>query len=226
MRSMSGRRLAKPRGFRALWGTSERWGAVISGGVSVNDFARDVGHLPKAQTVRQSNKFQTDLGPLTVGSFSQRGKEGTCVNRDSFAADCKLIQALANRSQPIFCGESCILFKQGEAATGLYVLKSGEATLIRETASGRTIICLRVGPGSLLGLPGIVSNEPYTLTAMVREGAEVRFVTRSQFEDLLLAEPSLNLMVLQVLASEVRSARQAISETASSVQISPQFQAP
>jgi CRP-like cAMP-binding protein len=83
---------------------------------------------------------------------------------------------------------------------------------MRETASGRAVICLHAGPGSVLGLPGIVSNEPYTLTAMARGGSEVRFVTRSDFEDLLQAEPSLKFKVLQVLAAEVRSARQAMSE--------------
>lgn len=83
---------------------------------------------------------------------------------------------------------------------------------MRETASGRAIICLHAGPGSLLGLPGIVANEPYTLTAMARKGSEVRFVTRGDFEDLLQAEPSLNFKVLQVLAAEARSARQAVSE--------------
>jgi len=134
------------------------------------------------------------------------------VNRDSFAADCKLIQALADRSQPISCGEGRVFFRQGEAPTGLYVLQSGEATLMRETASGRAVICLHAGPGSVLGLPGIVANEPYTLTAMARKGSEVRFVTRSDFEELLEAERSLNFKVLQVLAAEVRSARQVISE--------------
>jgi CRP-like cAMP-binding protein len=134
------------------------------------------------------------------------------VNRDLFAADCKLIQALANRSQPISCSEARVLFKQGEAPTGLYVLQSGEATLMRETASGRAVICLRAGPGSVLGLPGIVANEPYTLTAKACKGSEVRFVTRSDFEDLLQTEPSLNFKVLQVLAAEVRSARHALSD--------------
>jgi CRP-like cAMP-binding protein len=83
---------------------------------------------------------------------------------------------------------------------------------MRETTSGRAIICLHAGPGSLLGLPGIVANEPYTLTAVARKGSEVRFVTRSDFEDLIRAEPSLNFGVLQVLAAEVRSARLALAE--------------
>ena len=83
---------------------------------------------------------------------------------------------------------------------------------MRETSSGRAIICLQAGSGSLLGLPGIVANEPYTLTAIARKGSEVRFVTRSDFENLLQMEPSLNSKVLQVLAAEIRSARQAFSD--------------
>jgi CRP-like cAMP-binding protein len=73
-------------------------------------------------------------------------------------------------------------------------------------------MCLRAEAGSLLGLPAIISNEPYSMTAMVRKGSEVRFVSRHDFEDLMRAEPSLSLKVLPVLAAEVRAARQAFSE--------------
>jgi CRP-like cAMP-binding protein len=71
---------------------------------------------------------------------------------------------------------------------------------------------LQAGPGSLLGLPGVVGNEPHSMTAIVRKGSEVRFVTRNDFEDLFRAEPSLQLKVSLILAAEVHSARQAISE--------------
>jgi len=66
--------------------------------------------------------------------------------------------------------------------------------------------------GSLLGLPAIIGNEPYTLTAKARKGSDVRFVSRDDFEDLMRAEPSLTLNVLKVLATEVRAARKALAE--------------
>ena len=71
-------------------------------------------------------------------------------------------------------------------------------------------MCLEAGPGSLLGLPGIVANEPYTLTAMARKDSVIRFVTRDDFEDVIRTEPALQLPVLQLLAAEVRSARRAL----------------
>jgi CRP-like cAMP-binding protein len=70
---------------------------------------------------------------------------------------------------------------------------------------------LRAGPGSLLGLPALVGNQPYTLTAIVLRCSVVGYVSRRDFEATVRAEPSLSLNVCQVLAAEVRSARQALS---------------
>lgn len=129
-----------------------------------------------------------------------------------FVADPALIQALEERAQPIPCGDGCILFSQGEAPRGLYILLSGEAALVMKSPLGTAVMCLRVKAGSLLGLPSVTTNQPYTLTAMARKGSEVKFVTREDYEDVMRAEPSLAFEVLQVLAHEVRGARQALSE--------------
>jgi CRP-like cAMP-binding protein len=133
------------------------------------------------------------------------------VKQDSFAADRLLIHALEKRSQPVPCFETCILFNQGDPPSGLFILKSGEAALTVESTSGRIVMCLHAGAGSLLGLPGIVGNEPYTMTALARKGSEVRFVTRDDFEELIRTEPSLYPTVLKVLAAEVREARHSLS---------------
>jgi CRP-like cAMP-binding protein len=135
------------------------------------------------------------------------------MKKDSiFAADHELMQALEERSQPILCSNGRILFCQEEAPRGLYILQGGEAALTMKSASGKLVMCLRAEAGSLLGLPAIIANEPYSMTAMARKGSEVRFVTRHDFEDLMRAQPSLSLKVLPVLAAEVRAARQAFSE--------------
>jgi CRP-like cAMP-binding protein len=137
------------------------------------------------------------------------------VKRDSFAADRLLIRSLEKRSTPITCSEGRILFQQGDVPAGLYILQSGAAALMMESASGMAVMCLEAGPGSLLGLPGIVANEPYTVTAMARKDSMIRFVTRDDFEDVIRTEPALHLPALRLLAAEVRAARQALSETLS-----------
>jgi CRP-like cAMP-binding protein len=132
------------------------------------------------------------------------------LDSSAFLADPELIEALGIRSVPITCGADRILFHQGEAPQGLYILQQGEVTLTMDSASGATIISSRATSGSLLGLPGLIGNEPYTLTAVAHNGARLGFVSRDEFTGLMQTNPLLSLKVLQVLAAEVRSARHVI----------------
>jgi CRP-like cAMP-binding protein len=138
---------------------------------------------------------------------------GQIMKTQSFAADDQLIQALRWRSAPIACSEGRTLFTQGENPDGIYILEDGEAAMVLNSTSGRTVMCLHAGSGSLLGLPAVVAGEPYSLTAMAKPGSTIRFVTRDDFEKMIEAEPDLYPSVLRVLAAEVRAARQALSET-------------
>jgi len=121
---------------------------------------------------------------VTVGPAADFGgrQEAHPVKPETFAADRTLIEALEKLSQPVACPEGRTLFIQGEVASGLYILEQGEAALVLKSPAGRAVMCLHAGSGSLLGLPGVVGSEPYTMTAMVSKGSEVGFVTRGDFE--------------------------------------------
>jgi CRP-like cAMP-binding protein len=136
------------------------------------------------------------------------------VNFDSssFIAEKELIEALEKRSSTVVCSESRSLFVQGGTPAGLYILRKGSASLTMESPTGGSLMSITLHPGSLLGLPALIGNEPYTLTAIAEKDAELGFVTREDFNSLMISDPSLSIRVLRVLAAEVRSARHAISE--------------
>lgn len=130
----------------------------------------------------------------------------------SLAEDLELIEVLKSRSLPIYCGQGRTLFLQGEACNGLYLLESGEAALVLEAPPGRAVFCAKVGSGSLLGLPAVVRQKPYSMTAIVKKGAKISFITPHDFEKLTEANPQLYPEVLRMLAAEVCSARLALAE--------------
>jgi CRP/FNR family transcriptional regulator len=132
------------------------------------------------------------------------------LDPSAFIANPELFAALKQRSTAISCNEDRVLFRQGEHPAGLYILHTGDVTLTMDSVKGKTILSTQAAPGSLLGLPGLVGNEPYSLTATAHQGAELGFVTRDEFTALMKSEPLLALKILQVLAAEVRSARRAI----------------
>jgi CRP-like cAMP-binding protein len=130
----------------------------------------------------------------------------------AFVAEQELIEALESRASLFECSEDRVLFKQRESPLGLYILRRGKASLTMESPTGGVIMSFAASPGSLLGLPALVGNEPYTLTSIAAKGAELGFVPREDFSSLMLSNPSLAMKVLRVLAAEVRTARHAISE--------------
>lgn len=128
----------------------------------------------------------------------------------AFVAEPALVEALCRRAVPVDCTRDLELFRQGEAVSGLYILHSGEVAMSIEDTKGKNVVSMRAQPGSLLGLPGLVSNQTYSMTASAKAGSQVSVVSREEFATLMLTEPMLSMMILRVLAAEVRTARLAM----------------
>jgi CRP-like cAMP-binding protein len=90
---------------------------------------------------------------------------------------------------------------------GIFILHKGVVTLSMMSQDGHSLLAAQARPGSILGLPGVISNEPYTLSASAGAGSEVRFVSRDDLTALMHSDPAMSIKMLQVLAAEVRSAR-------------------
>ena len=132
------------------------------------------------------------------------------LDPSAFVADPELFHALELRSTPVACDEDLTLFQQGEPAIGLYIVHKGEATLSIDSDEGAPILSVKAPKGSLLGLPSLLGNQGYSMTAIAQAGAQVGFISQAEFTSLIESNPQLSLKVLQVLANEVRSARRAL----------------
>lgn len=132
------------------------------------------------------------------------------LDPSGFIAGQELIQALEKHSVTVPCDDERTLFRQGDEPTGIYILRAGSAVLTMRSDSGGEVLRIESGPGSLLGLPGLIGNKPYSLTAVAQAGARVGFIARGDLLRLMEQNPALSFKVLQVLAAEVRTARQAI----------------
>lgn len=132
------------------------------------------------------------------------------LDPDAFVADLSLIRALDGCSTPVPCETDGVLFRQDEPSVGIFILHDGTVTLSMASADGHSLFAVQAKPGSILGLPGAISSQPYTLSAIARAGAQVGFVSNAVLAALMHSDPALSLKMLEVLAAEVRSARKAI----------------
>jgi CRP-like cAMP-binding protein len=133
------------------------------------------------------------------------------LDPSAFVAEPQLLETLWRHAIPLNCAEGRQLFAQGDDPTGLFILGDGDVVMVLENVLGVPIMLTPMTPGSLLGLPALVSDEPYSMTALAKRDARVGFVSRNDFSSLMLSEPLLALMIVRVLAAEVRTARVAMS---------------
>jgi CRP/FNR family transcriptional regulator, dissimilatory nitrate respiration regulator len=130
-----------------------------------------------------------------------------------FVAGKELTEELERHSTPVPCPHQRVLFRQGDEPTGVYILLKGRAKLTLQSASGEVVLRLDAGRGSVLGLPGVIANKPYSLTAIADRGAQVGFITCDDFKALMSKQEMFSLKVLEMLANQVHATRHAIFDS-------------
>jgi len=70
---------------------------------------------------------------------------------------------------------------------------------------------VHAGAGSLIGLPAIIGKKPYSMTATSSGNIDIRQLGADDFTKMIQDEPRLSMNVLQILADEIHSAREAFA---------------
>jgi len=78
-----------------------------------------------------------------------------------------------------------VLFAEGEPARGVYILRSGRATVSISSSEGRVVILRMVQAGDVLGLNAALRNSSYEATVKTLEPSRVNFVSRAELMTLV-----------------------------------------
>ena len=116
------------------------------------------------------------------------------------------LQALEKIRSVATYPKGALLFLEGQAARGIFVLCSGRAKLSTSSSDGKTLILRIAEPGEVLGLSATVSGRPYELTAELLEPSQANFVARKDFLEFLRANGEAALHVAQELCNNYHSA--------------------
>lgn len=104
-----------------------------------------------------------------------------------------------------------VLYRQGDQASNLYFVKSGEVTVTLDVAD-RQGLQLVASEGALLGLAAIITSEPHQMTGEAGGDAKIYRLSFDAFRELMETEPRMPPEALRLLACEVRTARQALAD--------------
>ena len=125
-------------------------------------------------------------------------------------ADAELCAEIEKWAAPSFATEGEVLFRQGDASGDAFFVKAGEIALTMHV-SGGALWAVRATRGSLVGLPAVIGNEPYSMTAKVIRDSQICRIGRDSFHELMQQNPRLCCNILKILAGEVHGARKALT---------------
>ena len=114
-----------------------------------------------------------------------------------------LLQALHPIESARLFPKGATLFQQGSAATGIYLVKSGEVRVLLLTGQNQAQLLEVAGPGTMLGLSESMSGERYRITAEAGDRTMVSYIPREEFVAFLRLHGDFCGQVLRHLSEDL-----------------------
>jgi CRP-like cAMP-binding protein len=108
------------------------------------------------------------------------------------------LSEIAKIADEIDLPEGKQLIRQGEPGRQFFIMLDGKAEVLR---NGRRINIL--GAGDFFGEIALVTERPTTAAVTLTEPSQALVISRPAFRRLLLAQPGVQLQVLETLADRV-----------------------
>lgn len=105
-----------------------------------------------------------------------------------------------------------VVFHQDDPADTLHLVAAGRFSMVRRTNLGEEALLAILGPGEAFGELALVREERRSATAAALEAGETLSVHRIDFDRLRERYPSVDRMLVEVLAAQLQRMNQLLSE--------------
>lgn len=100
-------------------------------------------------------------------------------------------------------GRGTVLFAEGEPARGVYLLRTGRATVSISSSEGRIVMLRIAQAGDVLGLNSVLQNCSYDTTVKTFEPCRTDFISRAELIALMQQSQASAQAILKILSREL-----------------------
>ena len=104
---------------------------------------------------------------------------------------------------PRSLSKGSVLYRQGAAAVGIYLVEQGQVRVLLPTDAGENQLLEVVGTGAVLGLSESMSGDTYRVTAEADESTTVSFIERERFLKFLDSHHEFCMQVVRILSENL-----------------------
>ncbi|GAB4026735.1 response regulator [Spirosoma koreense] len=95
------------------------------------------------------------------------------------------------------------IYTEGDEPTRLYFLKSGRVKTTRTNTDGKELVTGLYGPGEFFGDLALLEEKTYTDSALTLDDAELIYIPKEDFRQLLTSQPEVGREFVRLLAGRV-----------------------
>jgi len=107
-----------------------------------------------------------------------------------------------SRESSFAAGQS--IFKEGDPADGMYIVKTGQVQISALLETGERQILSQVSPGDVFGEMAVLDNQPRSASASAERDSIVYFVPRDELVTLFQDFPDLAMNMVQEISGRLR----------------------
>jgi CRP/FNR family cyclic AMP-dependent transcriptional regulator len=102
--------------------------------------------------------------------------------------------------------DGALLFREGTACHGVFLIRSGRVKLTFNTRKGQHFLLETAGPGEILGLGAAVSGKSHETSAEAMAPLEAIYIRRSDFLKFLREHADACIEIIRTLTSDLEAA--------------------
>lgn len=147
------------------------------------------------------NRFQ-HVGSGTLRADYTLEKDGSTP----FLDEVRLVGGLADFSTDCkthLVSKKQFIYIEGDEPTRLYFLKSGRVKTTRTSSDGKELVTGLYGPGEFFGEVALLEETIYTDSALTLDDAQLIYVPKADFRQLLMVQPEVGRQFIRMLAGRV-----------------------
>ena len=114
-------------------------------------------------------------------------------------------------SNELILNKGQTLFKQGDKADRMYVIRSGKIKLVK-SKMGQSIVICYFGTGEFLGEMAIITDSLRSCTAIASEDTVLQVYERERFEEMLASNSGIAARIIEGLAVRLEKTTERLME--------------
>ena len=165
-----------------------------------------IGQEYTASRRRRTTEEDDVKGPYGL-EITDSCAECTNLHAESFCdLSDAVMQSLDQISHKTTLPAGAILFVEGQAPRGMFMICSGRVNLSTTSREGKILILKTAGAGEAVGLSATISGMGYETTAETSTPCQVNFVDRKHFLELMQLHSEVGMHAARCLSRDYRSA--------------------